>query len=152
MAAIDFNQGLYQLLKQGADNVTVKMVLCGTGNNCASHKDTDAVSGITLDEHDGANYSQDTGYEVAVTAAVNDTHDCITLDFDDDYKEFAALGNGTRQIEGFLYMIWNSTVDDSYPLAWRALDIAMDPNGEDFRAMHPEDEHANAALIYLDNS
>lgn len=93
----------------------------------------DTVSDVTIDEFDGANYS--TGGIALASQAVNvdDGNDRAEFDCADFPDPAASYGAGTREIEGLLIIVFNTTLGGSLPLHWLEPASNWVPDGSAFQ-------------------
>lgn len=114
----------------GGDDIRVILVM--TNTTCDTEEDTDFIDQFTtLDEMDGANYArQALANEVVVEDTTNNRGE-----FNADDATFASLGNGTRQVQGFVYYKHVTNDTDSVPLCFiDSGGFPLDPNGTDLVA------------------
>lgn len=94
-----------------------KIILLMTNNSLGTSGQEDAatVSAITtLDEHDGANAARKT----VTSQAVAENTGSNRAEFTFDPVTWTALGNGTRQIAGYLLIKFVTNDADSIPIAY----------------------------------
>lgn len=121
-------------LTEGQDDIRVALLM--TNTTADTEEEIALMNGFaTLDECDGANYVRKTLSSQAV--AIDTTNDRVEFDCED--LTWTALGNGTRDIQGALFLKHVTDDTDSIPLFF--LDFATDqsPGGSNF-ALTPDAE------------
>lgn len=134
MASHLFNNAKSRLMKADLDldeaGDDMRAILCMTNTTADTQNDGIVnTSGITtLDEMDGANYAR-----VALANQVvnlDDANDRAEWDADD--MVFAALGNGTRQVQGVLIHEFVTSDAASFPFVWVEFASTVNPGGSTF--------------------
>ena len=117
------------------DTIDLYIALVMTNTTADTERDSATISAITtLDEMDGANYARKKLSSQTVTEDL--ANDRIEIDVAD--ITWSALGNGTRQIQGYLvfYQPTSSGSGQSdancIPIAYRDLSATVNPGGSDF--------------------
>lgn len=97
------------------DDIRVLLVMSNTTADTEDDANTFADF-TTLDEFDGSNY---TSLGVALTGeAVNEDAANDRAEFDANDAQWTALGNGTRQCQAAIVYKFNTTLNDSEPIAY----------------------------------
>lgn len=114
MASQVFNEGKENILQKDLLTITIKALLLMTNTTAGTQNDgiSATTDFTTLDEHDGANYAQQTLTSKTITK--DDTNDRAKFDAAD--LTFANLGAGARDVAGVL-LVW----DDGgtlRPISW----------------------------------
>lgn len=136
MANFWFNRALRNMSKGDLDFDTVDLyvLLCMTNTTADTNRDALVLSDLTLDEMDGANYVRKRLTNQLVTESL--ANDRIEINGAD--VTWSSLGNGTRQIQGYL-IYYQPTSSGSgqadancVPIAWRDLSGTVNPGGSNF--------------------
>lgn len=106
----------------------MRLVLCMTNTTADTDVDADNTGTYTLDEMDGANYARQALANEAVN--VDDAND--RAEFDADDVTINSLGNGTRQMQGFLIHEHITNDAGSFPLCWGDFSSTINPGGSNF--------------------
>jgi len=106
----------------------MRLILCMTNTTADTDIDTDNTSGFTLDEMDGTNYAR----QALVAEAVNLDDPNDRAEFDADDVVINSLGNGTRQMQGFLIHEFITNDAGSFPLCWGDFSSTINPGGSNF--------------------
>lgn len=106
----------------------MRLVLCMTNTTADTDVDADNTGTYTLDEMDGANYARQALANEAVN--VDDTND--RAEFDADDVVINSLGNGTRQMQGFLIHEHITNDAGSFPFCWGDFSSTINPGGSNF--------------------
>ncbi len=106
----------------------MRLLICMTNTTADTDIDADNTSGYTLDEMDGANYSRQALANQVV--GTDDTND--RAEFDADDVTINSLGNGTRQMQGFLIHEHITNDAGSFPLCWGDFSSTINPGGSNF--------------------
>lgn len=106
----------------------MRLLLAMTNTTADTDIDADNVSGYTLDEMDGANYSRQNLANQAVST--DDAND--RAEFDADDVAINSLGNGTRQMQGALIYEFITNDAGSFPLCWVEFASTINPGGSNF--------------------
>lgn len=106
----------------------MRLILCMTNTTADTDIDTDNTSGFTLDEMDGTNYARQALANEAVN--VDDAND--RAEFDADDVTINSLGNGTRQMQGFLIHEFITNDAGSFPFCWGDFSSTINPGGSNF--------------------
>jgi hypothetical protein len=110
-----------------ADDIRVALLMSNTTADTANDG-ISFVSGLTLDECDGANYVRKALASETVTK--DDTND--RAEFDAVDVTWSALGNGTRAVQGLLVYKHVTNDADSIPICWVEFSVNQNPGGSDF--------------------
>lgn len=117
-ANVFYNAGKAEMFRSDIDGATLKVILVMT--NTTVDTENDAVDTVaeftTLDEFDGTGYTAGGITLTTLSVEVDATNDRAELHADD--VSSLTLGDGTRQIAGFLVIKFNTTTGDSIPLAF----------------------------------
>lgn len=107
----------------------IRLILVMTNTTADTETDAEFVSSLTtLDEDDGANYARAAlAGETVVADLANDRGE-----FDANDVTFAALGNGTREVQGYLLYKHVTTDADSSLILYRDFAAPINPGGTDF--------------------
>lgn len=107
----------------------MRLILCMTNTTADTDIDSTTVSSYTLDEMDGANYSR----QALTNEAVNVDNANDRAEFDADDVSINSLGNGTRQMQGFLiYEHIDSLDSNNFPFCWGDFSSTINPGGSNF--------------------
>jgi hypothetical protein len=106
----------------------MRLFLLMTNTTFDTDVDSDNTADYTLDEMDGANYARQTLANEAVNT--DDTND--RAEFDADDVSIAALGNGTRQMQGAGIHEFITNDAGSFPLCWIEFAATVNPGGSTF--------------------
>lgn len=136
MADYWFNRSLRNLVKGDLDfdSATLWCALVMTNTTADTNRDAATLSALTLDESDGTNYVRKALGSITVTEDL--TNDRIDIDAAD--ITWTALGNGTRQIQGYLIYVDadndGDPADDAanIPVLYRDLAAVTNPGGSNF--------------------
>lgn len=96
------------------DTNDLRAILCMTNTDAVTQQDATLVSGILLDEMDGANYAR----IALVNEAINTDNPNNRAEFDADNITWTALGAGTRAVAGLIIYKHVTTDADSIPIIW----------------------------------
>lgn len=108
----------------------IRLLAVMTNTTADTDQDAGTLSAIgTLDEFDGSGYSR----KALANEAVNQDDPNNRGEFDADDVAFGALGNGTRQIQGFVvYRYVDGTAANDQPIAFidnAGSSYALNPGG-----------------------
>lgn len=133
MASLVYNNAMLRSLT-GLVNLTegqndVRTALLMTNTTADTEEEVVNVDEITtLDECDGANYVRKTLGSQAV--AIDTANDRIEFDHED--LTWTALGNGTRALQGMLYLHHVTNDTDSFALFFVEFAVTQNPGGGNF--------------------
>ena len=122
MASFWYKGGKLNMAKADLDFDTadLRLIGCMTNTTADTEKDVTTISGgtgfTTIDEYDGSGYSRVALSGEAV--AYDDANDRVEIDASDLAPWFAALGAGTRQMQGMVLYRFVTNDADSVPVAW----------------------------------
>lgn len=106
----------------------MRLLLAMTNTTIDTDVDTDNLGSYTIDEMDGTNYArQNLANEAVNTDDANDR-----AEFDADDISIAALGNGTRQMQGAEIHEFITNDAGSFPLCWVEFAATINPGGSTF--------------------
>lgn len=136
MADFWYNRAMRDMVKANLDFDTIDLyvALVMTNTTADTNRDATVLSDLTLDEMDGANYARKKLASQVVTEDM--ANDRIEIDVAD--ITWPSLGNGTRQIQGYLvfYQPTSSGSGQSdancVPIAYRDLASTVNPGGSNF--------------------
>lgn len=112
---------------EGQNDIRVALLM--TNTTADTEEEVTTVSGFTtLDEMDGVNYVRKTLASQAV--AIDTANDRVEFDHED--LTWTALGNGTRAIQGMLYIRQVTNDTDSVPYTFTQFSSNQNPGGSDF--------------------
>jgi hypothetical protein len=103
----------------------MRLLLLMTNTTGDTDVDSDNTGSYTLDEMDGANYAR----AALANEAVNTDDANDRAEFDADDVVFAALGNGTRQVQGALIHEHITNDAGSFPFVWSEFSSTINPGG-----------------------
>src|SRR5262245_22765406 len=130
MAALLHNIGLSRAwsgdMDLNADDMRV--VLAMTNTTLDTDRDTDNLGSFTIDRMDGSGYSD----LALANEAVNTDDANDRAEFDADDASFGALGNGTRQMQGFCVYEFITNDAGSFPFCFRDFSATINPGGSAF--------------------
>jgi hypothetical protein len=106
----------------------MRLILVMTNTTADTDVDADNTGTYTLDEMDGTNYARQALANEAVN--VDDTND--RAEFDADDVTINSLGNGTRQMQGYLIHEFITNDAASFPLVWNDFSTTINPGGSNF--------------------
>lgn len=106
----------------------MRCILCMTNTTADTDVDADNTGTYTLDEMDGTNYARQALGNQAVN--LDDSND--RAEFDADDVVINSLGNGTRQMQGFLIHEHITNDAGSFPLCWGDFSSTINPGGSNF--------------------
>lgn len=133
MASLVYNNAMLLMgtagldLTEGQDDIRVALVM--TNTTADTEEEIALMNGFaTLDQMDGANYARKTLASQAI--AIDTSNDRVEFDHED--LTWTALGNGTRAIQGMLYLKHVTNDTDSIPLFFSEFTSSQNPGGSDF--------------------
>ena len=130
MAAFVYHKTLAKLIDGTIDlnSHDMRVALVMSNTTADTETDVEFMNGFTtLDEMNGSGYSRATLANEAVnTDLTNDR-----AEFDADDITFSALGNGTRQIQGYIVLRHVTNDTDSLPVVYRDFAATINPGGND---------------------
>lgn len=131
MAAFVYHRSLAKLIDGTIDlnSNDMRMILVMTNTTADTNTDADFVGDLTLDEMDGANYVR----KALATEAVNTDLTNDRAEFDAEDVTWTALGNGTRQVQGYLIIKHVTNDADSIPVLYRDFAATINPGGNDLQ-------------------
>jgi hypothetical protein len=117
-ANVFYNAGKYACFTRDIDAATFKLVPVMTNTTADTENDGNAtVADIaTLDEFDGSGYSSGGITLTGLTVSKDDTNDRAELTFDN--VSGLSYGDGTRQIAGFVLILFDTNLNSSIPVAF----------------------------------
>lgn len=110
-------------LDEAGDTMRVGLAMSSTSLD--TDLDTDALGSYTIDDMDGLNNARKELDNQAVST--DDTND--RAEFDADDVSWAALGNGTRQVQGAYVYEFITNDAGSFPLCWVEFAATINPGG-----------------------
>lgn len=114
---------------QDLNSDDMRILLGMTNTTLDTDKDTDNLGSYTIDRMDGANYADVALANEAVN--VDDANDRAEFDSDDP-TTWTALGNGTRQMQGYEIFEFITNDAGSFPLFWNDFTSTINPGGSNF--------------------
>lgn len=132
MAAFVYHPALEKIMDGTIDFDTndMRVALVMTNTTADTEVDTTLMNGFgTLDECDGANYVR----KAIGNEAVNFDSGNDRAEFDGDDITWTALGNGTRQIQGYIVFKFVTDDSDSIPVIYRDFAATINPGGNDLQ-------------------
>lgn len=106
----------------------MRVIFAMTNTTADTDVDADNTGGYTLDEMDGTNYAR----QALANEAVNTDDANDRAEFDADDVSISSLGNGTRQMQGYLIHEHITNDADSFPLCWGDFSSTINPGGSNF--------------------
>lgn len=111
-------------LAEGVEDIRV--ALLSTNTTADIEEEVALMNGFTtLDEHDGTSYTRKTLSSQAV--AIDTSNDRAEFDCED--LTWSSLGNGTREIQGLLFLNHVTNDTDSVPRFFQELPATVNPGG-----------------------